>query len=141
MAKVAVDTQYYEKGYDFNIVVAIDFDGTITKKDAYPAKPCMAIKPIAKWACRQFSRLNIVTVLWTCRNDIEEAVDLCEQNGIFFDYINEYPVRGNPKKVQADLYIDDKNPAGCCWVLAVAKLWWRVKWSSSKTKKIYSESR
>lgn len=64
-------------------------------------------------------------ILWTCRcNDrLKEAVDFCKKYGLEFDAVNENLADlvnfwGNdPRKISADVYIDDK---------AVNKPKWRV---------------
>lgn len=56
-------------------------------------------------------------ILWTCRNgaDLTEAVKLCENVGLHFDYVNENAKEKlmafggmDNRKIYADEYIDDK---------------------------------
>jgi len=54
-------------------------------------------------------------ILWTSREgeDLNWATNLCKEWGILIDYVNENPkevIAGgkNPRKIEADLYIDDK---------------------------------
>ena len=56
-------------------------------------------------------------ILWSCRagKRLHEAVSFCNQNGLLLDAVNEnlpdiiMMLGYNPRKVMADVYIDDKN--------------------------------
>lgn len=102
--------------YDTNIVVAIDFDNTIFKNGHITKQ---AIKYIAR-----FKKYGCKIILWTSRHNIEltYAINLCNNAGIFFDYVNEYPLRESYPKINADIYIDDKNPCGVQWRRAIRRI-------------------
>lgn len=96
------------------IIVAFDFDGTITLKDEYPniGTPNIDIINIIK----SLQENNVKVILWSCREGVElnGAVTFCMAYGIKFDAINEnLPViqeycGKDTRKIYADLYIDDK---------------------------------
>lgn len=92
-------------------VVAIDFDGTVTKENLYPKIGELregvvdAINTIAK---------NNVVCIWTCREgkELDQAYNFLNYKNITFHYINASPYDSlNPKmrKIIADYYIDDRN--------------------------------
>lgn len=99
------------------MVIAIDFDGTIVH-DRYPeiGEPRTgAIETIKK-----LRKEGYQLILWTCRTGkhLAAAVAWCAERGIRFDAINEslryHVVKYNgsdPRKVGADLYIDDRGLA------------------------------
>lgn len=94
-------------------IVAVDFDGTLCEA-AYPqiGEPKQEIIDIVKSAKEAGCKL----ILWTMREDKElnEAVEWCSKQGIVFDAINDNIDemkaywKNNPRKVYADLYIDDR---------------------------------
>lgn len=96
------------------LVIACDFDGTLFTDD-YP----YIGKPIWKTInfCKEQQAKGAILILWTCRNgeNLQEAIDLCEAVGLYFDYINEntdenlslYKGKDN-RKIFADIYIDDR---------------------------------
>lgn len=103
--------------WDTNIVIAVDFDGTITKKDNYP-DPSYEYDPVALRWIKKIKKLPVIVVLWTCSDQqkIEQIIDEMRQMGLVFDYINEYPGRGKARKINADVYIDDRaNDGGIRW--------------------------
>ena len=101
------------------MIYAIDFDGTIVK-NAYPeigkfrTEACAFIRKIQargdKW------------ILWTTREDekLGEAVATLCAVGLYPDAINDnlpevkaqWPDNPNPRKIFADVYIDDRNAGG-----------------------------
>ncbi len=97
-----------------NAVFAIDFDGTITKEIAYPKVGDPNI-PIINFI-KHIQKENII-ILNTCRVNkyLDEAVAFCSKHGIRLDCINEnhktkiQTYGGDPRKISADYYIDDKN--------------------------------
>ena len=101
--------------YDNNYVVAIDFDNTITLNSTY--KTTGTLNPIAKKIILKLKKMNCILILWTSREkeDLKEALNLIKKWKLPFDYINEYPLRGNSRKINVDMYIDDKNPCGVQW--------------------------
>ena len=98
--------------YDENIVVAVDFDNTLTKGSTYERTGELD-RDALRWLSR-IEELGVMTVLWTTRDgdDLKEAVDMLAENGVHFDYVNEYPLREGGSKVNVDVYIDDKANDG-----------------------------
>lgn len=99
------------------MTIAVDFDGTIVEH-CYPAigpeKP-FAIDTL-KYLCAKRHKL----ILWTVREGqlLDEAVDYCKKRGLEFYAVNKnYPEEketheGYSRKLQADLFIDDRNLGG-----------------------------
>ena len=96
--------------------IAIDFDGTIVEH-AYPG--------IGKEMLFAFETLKALQkkghklILWTFRSgkELEEAVEYCRHNGVEFYAVNKnYPEEewNNDinRKIQADIFIDDRNLGG-----------------------------
>lgn len=103
--------------WDTKIVVAVDYDDTIAK-DGF-------ITPEGAGYIRRLSQMPIVLVLWTCRHGeaLQQAVDEIKINNLHFDYINDTDgMRCDGRKINADLYIDDKNPGGVQWELAFERI-------------------
>ena len=99
-----------------NIKIAIDFDGTIVEH-AYPA--IGREKLFAFRTLKELDRMGARLILWTFRTgkELEEAVEYCRQNGVEFYAINKnYPEEvvdeTVSRKIDADIYIDDKNLGG-----------------------------
>tara|TARA_R110002072_G_scaffold124085_1_gene259482 strand:- start:3287 stop:3694 length:408 start_codon:yes stop_codon:yes gene_type:complete len=98
------------------LTIAIDFDGTIVE-DNYPkiGKPMLFAFETMKKLQDNGHRL----ILWTYRHgkQLDEAVDFCKENGIVFYSVNKsFPEEEfDPKysrKINADLFIDDRNIGG-----------------------------
>ena len=99
------------------MTIAVDFDGTIVEH-AYPeiGKPIpMALKILHKLREEEHHKL----ILWTMREGrlLQEAVEYCEKNGVYFyahnkNYPEEDIQNGSPRKIAADLFIDDRNIGG-----------------------------
>jgi len=96
--------------------IAIDFDGTIVT-NAYPGigKPAL----FAFETLKKLQNEGHVLILWTYRQGekLEEAVDFCAQNGLTFYAVNKsYPEETMTdeisRKINADLFIDDRNIGG-----------------------------
>lgn len=99
-----------------HLIIAVDFDGTIVE-DAYPkiGQPMIFAFDTLKKLQEEGHRL----ILWTYRNGnrLREAVAFCEDNGIEFYAVNKnYPEEvydeKTPRKIHADLFIDDRNVGG-----------------------------
>lgn len=95
------------------VAVAVDFDGTVVREHWPKIGPLkFGAKWVLKWAALRGHRL----ILWTCREGdlLKEAQRFLESHGIEFHAINNnLPERierycTNPRKVGADLYIDDR---------------------------------
>ncbi|MDR0794519.1 MAG: hypothetical protein LBE79_00450 [Tannerella sp.] len=98
------------------MTIAVDFDGTIVEH-AYPkiGKPIpFAVEVLRKLQQEEKHKL----ILWTMREGLllQEAVAYCEKNDIFFFACNKnYPeedIGHSPRKIAADLFIDDRNIGG-----------------------------
>jgi hypothetical protein len=98
------------------IKIAVDFDGTIVEHE-YPA--IGKEKLFAFQTLRELEKLGARLILWTFRagKDLDEAVEYCRKNGIEFYAVNKnYPEEifddTVSRKIDADIYIDDKNIGG-----------------------------
>jgi hydroxymethylpyrimidine pyrophosphatase-like HAD family hydrolase len=98
------------------MIIAVDFDGTLVEH-RYPA--------IGKEIPYAFDALKILQqkghklILWTYRTgeSLTEAVEYCKKKGVEFWAVNEsYPGENREKnrgrKINADIYIDDRNIGG-----------------------------
>lgn len=99
-----------------HLIIAIDFDGTIVE-DAFPkiGKPMIFALETIKKLQSDGHRL----ILWTYRSGrkLKEAVAFCKENGIEFYAVNKnYPEEQFDekisRKINADLFIDDRNIGG-----------------------------
>ena len=109
-----------------NLIIAIDFDGTIVE-DAYPniGKPMIFAFETMKKLQSEGHRL----ILWTYRTDkkLQEAVDFCKQQGLEFYAINKsYPEEEFDgkisRKINATFFVDDRNIGGFIGWTAIHKL-------------------
>jgi len=99
------------------MTIAVDFDGTIVEHE-YPkiGKPIpFAFEVLRKLLLEENHKL----ILWTMREGqlLDEAVEYCEKNGIYFfacnkNYPDEKVEDGCPRKIGADVFIDDRNVGG-----------------------------
>lgn len=96
--------------------IAVDFDGTIVS-NAYPdiGKPLL----FAFETLKKLQSEGHLLILWTYRSGkkLDEAVDFCKKNGITFYAVNKsYPEEemsdAISRKINADLFIDDRNIGG-----------------------------
>jgi hydroxymethylpyrimidine pyrophosphatase-like HAD family hydrolase len=98
------------------MIIAVDFDGTIVEH-RYPA--------IGKELFFAFDTLKALQkdghqlILWTYRHGalLDEAVEYCRKNGVEFlavnaSYIGEEMDDSISRKVNADMFIDDRNFGG-----------------------------
>jgi len=102
--------------FDKMLTIAVDFDGTIVE-DAYPkvGKP----KPFAFETLKMLESKGHRLILWTVRSGrtLREAVEFCEKNGIEFYAVNnefageQYSGKSS-RKINADIFIDDRNVGG-----------------------------
>jgi len=102
---------------EFNdIKIAVDFDGTIVEHD-YPK--IGKEKLFAFRTLKLLEEKGVRLILWTYRTgkELDEAVEYCRRNGIEFYAVNcNYPGEivdeTVSRKIDCDLYIDDKNVGG-----------------------------
>ena len=97
------------------MIIAIDFDGTITKTHEYPAVGKINEKAIE--VLKKLQQKGHILCLWTCREgkELHDAVKSLYDEGIIFDYINNAPYSESRRKIVADIYIDDRNFGGFNW--------------------------
>lgn len=107
------------------MIIATDFDGVLCEK-RWPRIGAPNKKLIKKLA--DLKQEGHVIILWTCRTDdpfvddtgktrnlLDEAVRFCDAYGLTFSYINRPDpdsvamYGGNPRKIYANIYIDDQN--------------------------------
>lgn len=95
-------------------IIAVDFDGTLYTDD-YPEVGVPIWRTIKY--CKGQQQKGATLILWTCRNgaDLTEAIQLCKNVGLHFDYVNENAKENlamyggvDNRKIYADEYIDDK---------------------------------
>lgn len=90
--------------------IAVDFDGCLCK-NAYPAIG----KPHRK-LIETLKQCDARLILWTCREgeELSNAVEFCRKHGLEFAAVNENLPElkklwgTDPRKVGADMYLDDK---------------------------------
>ncbi|MFT6850001.1 MAG: hypothetical protein ACJATA_000807 [Sphingobacteriales bacterium] len=102
--------------YNRPLIIAVDFDGTIVEHRAPKmGKPLPGAFETLKALKNEGHRL----ILWTYRDGdaLTEAIDFCRENGLTFFAINnsfpheEYlPIMS--RKINADIFIDDRNVGG-----------------------------
>ena len=96
--------------------IAVDFDGTIVEHK-YPEigeELLFAIETL-----KELQRQQHQIILWTFRSnrELDEAVEYCSGRGLEFYAVNKnYPEENFDdnisRKINADLYIDDRNLGG-----------------------------
>ncbi|OFX24996.1 MAG: hydrolase [Bacteroidetes bacterium GWA2_31_9b] len=96
--------------------IAVDFDGTIVDHE-YPR--IGKIKLFAFETLKALQKRGDSLILWTYRSgkELDEAVEFCRKNGIEFYAVNKnYPEEifddTISRKIEADIYIDDRNIGG-----------------------------
>ena len=90
------------------MIIAVDFDGTLQKDGK--ANTALFQRLI------QAQRNGDIIILWSCRtgNSLMDAIRFSAEHGLRFNHVNEncpaviQRFKTNPRKVYADLYIDDK---------------------------------
>lgn len=101
------------------MIIAVDFDGILCENEFPEIGP-----PIYSMVSfiRELIDLGHEVVLWTSRVDqpLEDAVAWCEDRGLHFCAVNDNAPSNkkqfyglystSPRKVYADIYIDDHNP-------------------------------
>ena len=98
------------------MIIAVDFDGTIVEHQ-YP-KVGKAL-PFAIETIKALQKKGHQIILWTYRTgkELDDAVRFCNSRGIeFYAVNNNYPEEqfdsNIPRKIHADIYIDDRNLGG-----------------------------
>jgi hypothetical protein len=102
---------------DFSgIKIAVDFDGTIVEHE-YPA--IGKEKLFAFLTLKELNKKGARLILWTFRKgqELDEAVEFCRKNGVEFYAVNKnYPEEimndTVSRKIDVDIFIDDKNIGG-----------------------------
>ena len=99
-----------------NIKIAVDFDGTIVEH-LYPE--IGKEKLFAFETLREMQKRGFKLILWTVRsgNELEEAIEFCRNKGVEFYAVNKnYPEEvideNLVRKLEVDIYIDDRNVGG-----------------------------
>jgi len=99
-----------------SLTIAVDFDGTIVEHK-YPEIGDEML--FAFDTLKELQKKGHKLILWTYRGGryLEEAVDYCQSNGVTFYAVNKsYPEEvleeGISRKIDADIYIDDRNVGG-----------------------------
>ena len=102
--------------YLAGIKIAVDFDGTIVEHE-YPG--IGKEKLFAFLTLKELDKMGARLILWTFRSgkELEDAVEFCRKNGVEFYAVNKnYPEEildeTISRKINADIYIDDKNIGG-----------------------------
>jgi hypothetical protein len=114
---VKFGSTYNQHMIDFNgIKIAVDFDGTIVEHQ-YPE--IGKEKLFAFQTLKELEKRGARIILWTFRTgkELEDAVNFCRQNGVEFyavnkNYPEEVPDESISRKIDVDIYIDDKNLGG-----------------------------
>ena len=98
------------------MLIAVDFDGTIVEHE-YPAIGREI--PFAFDTLKKLQEEGHTLVMWTYRSgkELEEAVEYCKKNGLVFSAINaayegDEVDTYNSRKINADIFIDDRNVGG-----------------------------
>ncbi|MBK7711664.1 MAG: hydrolase [Bacteroidales bacterium] len=102
---------------DFSgIKIAVDFDGTIVEHE-YPE--IGKEKLFAFLTLKELNKKGARLILWTFRTgkELDEAVEFCRKNGVEFYAVNKnYPEEilneNIGRKIDADIFIDDRNIGG-----------------------------
>ena len=96
--------------------IAVDFDGTIVEHK-YPE--IGKEKLFAFETLKQLIKQKHQVILWTYRagKELDEAIEFCRENGVEFFAVNKnYPEEhydgSISRKIDADVYIDDRNLGG-----------------------------
>lgn len=99
-----------------NLKIAVDFDGTIVEHK-YPE--IGEVRLFAFETLKALQKKGFSLILWTFRTgtELEEAVEFCRQHDVEFYAVNKnYPEEEFDetvsRKIDADIYIDDKNLGG-----------------------------
>jgi hypothetical protein len=104
--------------------IAVDFDGTIVENN-YPRIGREMMFAFA--TMKELQKKGHLLILWTFRTGrlLDEAVEYCRAQGIEFYAVNEsFPGElesgSFPRKLNVDLFIDDRNVGG---FIGWSKVW------------------
>nr|WP_319401489.1 hydrolase [uncultured Carboxylicivirga sp.] len=118
------------------MLIAVDFDGTIVEHK-YPA--IGKEKIFAFQTLKALQTQGHLLVLWTIRSGklLDEAVEYCRKNGVEFYAVNRtYPEEvlddSMSRKVNADIFIDDRNVGG---FLGWGEIWQQLNKNASQQEK------
>lgn len=102
------------------MVIAIDYDGTITDDTPFPYEG--RIRKEARKYIQKLNELGYTLVLWSSRTDeyYDEVIERLKKENLYKYFDFTYNKKGKTGKLIADFYIDDKSITG------------KIKW-----KKIY----
>lgn len=93
------------------MVIAVDFDGTITKENLFPE--IGELRKNAIEVIQNLQKHGHKCFLWTCREgkSLNDAITFLESKGLKMDGYNVSPYDhiNKGRKPIADLYIDDRN--------------------------------
>ncbi len=110
--------------YENALKIAVDFDGTIVENN-YPRIGREML--FAFSTMMELQKKGYLLILWTFRTGdlLEEAIAFCRSNGIEFYAVNEnYPgesaTSNYSRKLNVDLFIDDRNIGG---FIGWSKVW------------------
>lgn len=99
-----------------NLKIAVDFDGTIVEHQ-YPE--IGKDKLFAFQTLKELEKRGAKLIMWTYRTgkELDAAVEYCRRNGIEFYAVNKnYPEEvlndSVSRKIDADIFIDDRNLGG-----------------------------
>ena len=105
-----------KKNKSHNLKIAVDFDGTIVEHE-YPAIGRELL--FAFQTLKELQKRVCILILWrySSGKELDEAVEYCRKNGVEFYAVNRnYPEETiediNSRKIDADIYIDDRNIGG-----------------------------
>lgn len=98
------------------MIIAVDFDGTIVEH-RYPE--IGKEKLFAFETLKALQKQGHLLIMWTFRvgKELDEAVEYCRKNGVEFYAVNKsFPEEKYDetisRKINADLFIDDRNIGG-----------------------------
>lgn len=101
--------------FDRTVLVAVDFDGTLTVSDRFLNPNSPLDENALEWLCEIQGIPGVETILWTCceGEKLDAIAGELADADINFDYVN----CGNGKrpksdKLNADFYIDDRAYPG-----------------------------
>jgi len=108
------------------MIIAIDFDNTITKGPGdYPDIPG-TLRPYADKVIKRLISKGHHIIIWTCRSELDEIIpmlDYLDNLGIKpYRFNQNVPTQDNWPKIYADIYIDDRCLGGLPDWLTIEKM-------------------